>query len=123
MSDRLYTPQAQDGTCHLINFHNMQPFHITDNRGDFFSVLQTTSHSQVATMTISPGGDSGAYGRHEGDQVVYCIAGEGEIEIEGERTPFSTGEAFVIPAGQKHKAHNIGDTDLFFLNVYAPPTY
>lgn len=112
----------------------MKPIKTKDHKGTFFSVLHTTEKTQIATMTVAPGGpartypsgtggDSGAYGLHDGDQVVYCIEGEGEIEIENERTPLSTSEVCVIPAHHKHKIYNTGSDNLFFLNVYAPPAY
>jgi len=41
--------------------------------GEFFSVLETTDNSQVATMTIAPGEDSRAYGNHPGDQVTQNL--------------------------------------------------
>lgn len=100
-----------------------EAFSIEDYKGEFFSVLETADNSQVAAMTIPPGGDSGAYGNHPGDQVIYCIEGEGEVEIAGDRHEIQAGEAIVIPERTDHKAYNTGDEDFFFVNVYAPPAY
>lgn len=74
-------------------------------------------------MTIEPGEDSGSVGNHEGDQVIYCISGKGEIEIAGNRHSISAEEAVIIPAHTDHKAFNTGSEDFFFVNVYAPPVY
>ena len=87
---------------------DMKIHDINNSKGKFFEILETTERSQVAVMTIAPGGDSGAHGVHEGDQVVYCIAGEGEIEVASERTRFAAGQTFIIPAQTKHKAYNVG---------------
>lgn len=101
----------------------MSGFSVTDHKGEFFSVLETAENSQVAAMTIKPGGNSGAYGNHRGDQVIYCISGVGEVEIAGQRHRLKTGEAIIIPAKTDHKAFNTGEEDWFFVNVYAPPAY
>ena len=101
----------------------MGSFSIKDHKGEFFSVLETTDNSQVAAMTIQPGEDSGAYGNHPGDQVIYCIDGEGEIEMGGNKHIITSGEAIIIPERTDHKAYNTGDQPFFFLNVYAPPAY
>ncbi len=92
-------------------------------KGEFFRVLETTDKSQLAVMTIPAGGDSGAHGLHQGDQFIYCLEGEGQIEIEGERYSLKTGSALTIPAGHKHKGFASPDKDFFFLNIYAPPVY
>ncbi len=101
----------------------MSVFSVEDHKGEFFSVLETTDKSQVAAMTIEPGGDSGAVGNHEGDQVIYCISGTGEVDIAGKRHAISAGEAVIIPAHTDHKAFNTGEDDFFFVNIYAPPAY
>lgn len=101
----------------------MSVLDVSDHKGEFFSVLETTDNSQVAAMTIQPGGDSGAVGNHPGDQVIYCISGHGEIEIAEKRHEISSGQAIIIPARTDHKAFNTGQDDFFFVNVYAPPAY
>ena len=45
-------------------------------RGRFFEVLQETTLSQTAVMTIGPGQDAGPEETHAGDQVVYVVEGE-----------------------------------------------
>jgi len=101
----------------------MKLFSVDGRIGEFFSVLETTNNSQVAVMTIAPGEDSGAYGNHPGDQVIYCIDGEGGIEIAGNRYTITSGEAIIIPERTDHKAYNTGDQPFFFLNADGSPAY
>ncbi len=101
-----------------MDIHNIE-----DNSDAFFNVLETTDNSQIATMTISAGGDSGEVGNHPGDQIVYCMSGRGDIEIAGDEGTFSAGQAFIIPAETDHMVYNTGDEKLFLFNVYAPPSY
>ena len=66
------------------------------HRGRFFRVLQQTSRSQTAVMTIAPGEDAGPEEEHAGDQVIYVVEGEA-----------------LVP----------GTQPLFFVTIYAPPAY
>lgn len=101
----------------------MEIHSILKHKGEFFTVLETTDKSQIACMTIAASKDSGAYGQHAGDQLIYVIEGAGEIEVENERKNISEGEAFIIPAGARHKAYAAKDEGLFFVTIYAPPVY
>jgi mannose-6-phosphate isomerase-like protein (cupin superfamily) len=60
---------------------------IPRHKGQFFEVLQETSRTQTAVMTIGPGRDGGSEETHAGDQVIYVIEGEGydlhwDVEVE-----------------------------------------
>lgn len=101
----------------------MATFDVTSHKGEFFSILETTDNSQVATMTIAPGDDSGDVMSHPGDQVVYVINGHGEVAMEGGTEEVAAGQAIIIPADTDHKIHNTGRQDMFFVNIYAPPAY
>lgn len=101
----------------------MHMFDIAQHKGDFFKVLGATERSQIATMTIGPGSDSGQGDPHPGDQVVYMIEGVAEIEIEGEVREVGSGTCVIIPHGADHRIYNRSDNDVFFLNVYTPPAY
>jgi mannose-6-phosphate isomerase-like protein (cupin superfamily) len=101
----------------------MKKLKINEFKGSFFEILQTTKKSQIAVMTIKPGGDSGADGKHNGDQIVYVIEGEGKIKLPEEELKLSKGELAIIPEKTDHLVINTGKSDLFFLTIYAPPEY
>lgn len=96
---------------------------IKKSKGEFFKILIETSLSQVGVMTIQPGGDSGPEDVHPGNQIVYIIEGEAEIESEGKKYALTEGMAGIIPAKARHHIYNRGKKDLFFLTIYAPPAY
>lgn len=96
---------------------------INKEKGKFFEILATTPQSQVGVMTIKPGEDSGPEDIHPGDQIVYIIEGEAEIEIDGEKANLAEGMAGIIPAKARHHIYNRGAKDLFFLTIYTPPAY
>lgn len=96
---------------------------IKKSKGEFFKILAETPISQVGVMTIKPGADSGPEDIHPGDQIVYIIEGEAEIESEGKTHKLIEGMAGIIIAEAEHHIYNRGKKDLFFLTIYAPPAY
>lgn len=96
---------------------------IRAHRGEFFRVLQETSRSQTAVMTIAPGRDAGPEETHAADQIVYVVEGEIAVRVGDEERQAAAGALIMIPAGARHHVRNPGKEPLFFLTVYAPPEY
>jgi mannose-6-phosphate isomerase-like protein (cupin superfamily) len=90
-----------------------------------FKVLQTTSLSQTAVMTLAPGGQSSAeMNVHEkSDQVVLVVEGEVCADLAGEKRLLHAGDVCVVPAGTKHRFENTGEKAALTFNVYSPPEY
>lgn len=101
----------------------MKIYNINKQKGNFFKVLGKTEYSQIATMTIEPGSDSGPENIHPGDQVVYVIEGEMNLTINDKPYNLSAGQLIQIPPQAHHQIKNKGEQDLFFLNIYTPPAY
>ena len=101
----------------------MQIQNINNFKGDFFKILSETQLSQVGVMTIAPGKDSGPEEVHSGDQLVYIVEGEAEVEVNKEKAVMKAGDVVIIPKGAQHHIYNSGDEPLFFLTVYTPPQY
>ena len=96
---------------------------VTRHRGEFFRVLQQTTRTQTAVMTIEAGQDGGPPETHRADQIVYVIEGEAAITVGEEERRAGPGGLVLIPAGARHHVRNPGREPLFFLTVYAPPEY
>jgi mannose-6-phosphate isomerase-like protein (cupin superfamily) len=101
----------------------MEPIDIKKQKGKFFEILQSTDKSQVGVMTIKPGGDSGPENIHPGDQIIYVIEGEADVDVDGKSVKVSEGQVFIVPAKSEHHIYNKSSKDLFFLTLYAPPAY
>jgi len=101
----------------------MEPVNIFAHQGGFFRVLQRTSRSQAAVMTIAPGGDAGPEEEHGGDQIIYIVEGEALVRIQGKEHRAGPGTLLTIPAHTRHYVGNPGAAPVFFLTVYAPPVY
>jgi mannose-6-phosphate isomerase-like protein (cupin superfamily) len=92
---------------------------------EWFEVLQTTSRTQTAMMTVQPGDSTGSIAEaHEsGDQVLLMLEGELSGEVGEERPRLTKGDVLVIPAGVKHRFTNEGNAPAVTFNVYSPPEY
>lgn len=57
---------------------------------------------------------------HEYDEVIYVLAGEGYLEIGGERAPVTAGTCIHLPRRLVHCVANTGDSELRLLGVFRP---
>jgi quercetin dioxygenase-like cupin family protein len=57
--------------------------------------------------------------RHECEEVVICIAGEGELHSDSDVKRFSAGQTIVIPAGVNHQLVSIGPEPLETIAAFA----
>lgn len=72
----------------------------------------------VARVEVDPGAFAGRHS-HPGDEISYVLEGEGELLVDGQDPRrVKAGEAFVIPAGTIHDAHNVGSTTMKLVGVY-----
>ena len=101
----------------------MEPVDIFAHKGGFFRVLQRTSRSQAAVMTIAPVGDAGPAEEHRGDQIIYIVEGDAVVRVLDQEYHAGPGTLLTIPAQTRHYVKNPGTMPLFFLTVYAPAVY
>src|SRR5215467_7557167 len=72
----------------------------------------------IARVEIAPGARAGRH-THAGEEISYVIDGEAEILIEGQPPlKVKTGDGFIVPAGAKHDAHNIGPGPFKLAGIY-----
>jgi quercetin dioxygenase-like cupin family protein len=72
----------------------------------------------ITRVELAPGANVGRH-THPGDEISYVVDGEGEILIEGQPArKVKAGDGFVIPAGARHDAHNIGSRPFKLVAVY-----
>lgn len=80
-----------------------------------------TERLDVRISTYRPRGYVEAH-RHEiQEQTYYILAGEGLMELDGERTVVQPHDTIFIPPGIDHAIHNTGLEDLVFMVVTTPP--
>jgi mannose-6-phosphate isomerase-like protein (cupin superfamily) len=91
----------------------------------WFEVLQTTTQSQAAVMTLIPGGETGPHAEsHEkSDQVIFVVSGRMKGVVGDEDVYLEEGDVVIVPAGTPHRFFNDGEVPALSLNVYSPPEY
>lgn len=88
---------------------------------DFRQVLDNGTHTQVVIMSIPVGGEIGMEVHPDNDQVLYLVAGEGKVILNGVESPYLTGDLVLVPAGTQHNFVNTGAVDLKIITTYSPP--
>lgn len=61
----------------------------------------------VWRQSVAPGGATPPHS-HDCDEVVLCLAGWGELHIEGEVHTFAAHSTLIIPSGAPHQIFNTG---------------
>ena len=90
---------------------------------DFRRVVATGPHSQLVTMSIKPREDIGSEVHPETDQMLFIVAGAGNVVVNGETAEVKENDAVFVPAGARHNLINTGNEDLRLFTVYAPPEH
>lgn len=96
---------------------------LTEENNDFRRVLYTGKHMQLVLMSIPVGGEIGEEVHPTIDQFIRVEEGEGEVIIDGKRTPIEDDFAVLIPAGATHNVINTGDEALKLYTLYGPPEH
>jgi mannose-6-phosphate isomerase-like protein (cupin superfamily) len=96
---------------------------MTEQNMDFRRVLYTGRELQLVLMAIPPGEEIGEEVHEDRDQFFRVEQGEGEVLIDGHRTPIRSDFAIVVPAGARHNVRNTGSVPLKLYTVYGPPEH
>lgn len=96
---------------------------LTEENTDFRRVLYTGKNMQLVLMSIKPGEEIGEEVHEDRDQFFRVEEGEGEVLIDGVRTPVESDDAIIVPAGARHNVVNTGKQPLQLYTLYAPPEH
>lgn len=80
-------------------------------------VAGPTTHVDV--VEVPPGGEIGEEIHADADETLVVLAGEGEVELDGERRPLRAGDLLSIPRGAPHNVRNTNGTTLRLYAVHA----
>jgi mannose-6-phosphate isomerase-like protein (cupin superfamily) len=94
-----------------------EPF--TTKDGSTIRELMRGGNQTLAEATLAPGQATERHYHAESEELYYLLAGEGEMEIDGERAAVGPGDAILIPPGAWHQI-TAGDAELRFLCCCAP---
>jgi mannose-6-phosphate isomerase-like protein (cupin superfamily) len=85
-------------------------------------VLFTGAFSQLVVMSLAEGEEIGLE-KHDVDQFIYVVDGEGTGMLEGSEEELEKGDAICVPAGTWHNVVNGGDEPMKLITVYSPPEH
>jgi len=94
-------------------------------RGGGVETVPLVTHASVPDaafttgMSVYPVGKGAPMHRHNVDEQVTLLEGEGEVEIDGKATPLSRYDSTYIRGGQEHCFRNTGTTPMRILWIYA----
>lgn len=86
-------------------------------------VLFTGAKTQLALMTIVPGGDIGFESHPNVEQLIFIASGQGKAVLDGAESPVSAGDVVVVTPGTRHDVMNTGSEPLRIYTIYAPPNH
>ncbi|MEQ1948409.1 MAG: cupin domain-containing protein [Bryobacteraceae bacterium] len=69
-------------------------------------------------LTSFPPGRSAPMHSHNCGEQVTLMEGEGEVEVDGQRTRLKKYDTTYIPAEKSHRFNNVGNTPLVILWIY-----
>lgn len=96
---------------------------LTESNTDFRRVLYTGKQMQLVLMALQPGEEIGEEVHDDRDQFFRVEQGEGEVSIDGKRTPIKSDMAIIVPSGARHNVINTGTEPLKVYTLYAPPEH
>ena len=77
-------------------------------------------NQSLAEATLEPGQATQRHYHAETEEIYYLVEGSGEMEVDGDSRPVSSGDAILIPPGARHQITAAGER-LRFLCCCAPP--
>ena len=91
----------------------------TTKDGSTIRELHHTLDQSLAEASLGEGQVTQRHYHGRTEEIYFVLTGEGEMELDGERTLVGAGDAVLIPAGARHEIRAV--TDLRFLCCCAPP--
>ena len=96
----------------------VEPF--TTKDGSTIRELMHAANQTLAEAALAPGQQTQRHYHAASEELYYLVDGEGELEIDGERTSVTVGDAILIAPGAWHQITATGDAELRFLCCCAP---
>ena len=79
------------------------------------------ANQSLAEAVLEPGQATERHRHAQTEEIYVVLEGEGEMEVEGDRSRVGPGNAILIPAGARHQIRADDSGSLRFLCCCAPP--
>lgn len=80
---------------------------------------QAFAHGSMSLVLFTPRGRD-YQTPHDQDEIYIVVRGTGEFVVEGERFPFSPGDALFVPASKEHHFENFSDDLVTWVVFWGP---
>lgn len=83
-------------------------------------VSKTLAQNKAVSLTLFAfdKGEEISSHKSDGDALVICTDGKGEITIDGEKYTLNAGESIVMPAGKPHAVYALDKFKMFLVVVF-----
>lgn len=68
-------------------------------------------------QTLAPGAATPPH-RHDCDEVVLCLAGQGELHVDNEVLRFGPDSTVILPRGRAHQIFSVGPMPLEVIGIF-----
>lgn len=92
----------------------------TTKDGSTIRELMQAANQTLAEAKLAPGQQTERHYHAASEELYYLLAGEDEMEVDGERAAVGPGDAILIPPGAWHQITASGSSELRFLCCCAP---
>ena len=111
----------------LIANASAAPATTTESGTELRVLLDTTEKGRgrmsLAVESFRPRQHTLPHWHSDVEEIYYVVQGQGRMEIGDEARQVHCGDAILIPVGEAHCLHNIGEDDLILLCAVSPPWY
>ncbi len=77
-------------------------------------------NQSLAEASLEAGQATTRHYHAESEEIYFVLEGNGEMELDGQRTAVGPGDAILIPPGAWHQIRTLGNSRLRFLCCCAP---
>lgn len=91
----------------------------TTKDGSEIREFHHTAAQSLAEASLAPGQSTERHYHAASEEIYFVLEGEGELEVDGERSRVAAGDAALIPAGAWHEIS--ARSSLRFLCCCSPP--
>lgn|SRR5690554_3768541 len=109
---------------HRTRYRDIIPF-VTRDGSTVRELMHPAVHGNraqsLAEAQVQPGARTRLHRHHRTEELYYFLAGNGSMELGGERFEVGPGDTVHIAPGTPHALHNTGEATLRLLCCSAPP--
>jgi quercetin dioxygenase-like cupin family protein len=75
----------------------------------------------LGRLTFSPGSGVAEHNHQASLEIVYILAGTGELVLDGKKSTLKAGDVIHVPVGMNHAFRNSGSETVDLIQIYSPP--